>query len=207
MTDGENQTTQQTLVPTGTGWERELYFDDDLSKHPVVRELRAVFPDDFLDAVRFRNETTIYVNPAKFREIAFYMRDHEKLQVNFLSDLTAVDMLNLRTAPRFDVTAQIYSIPNRIRLRMKASIDDGMSIPSLVPVFNGANWMERECFDMFGIFFEGHPNLRRILLQDDWDEGHPLRKDYPTRGWKDYPVYNKERTIRRTKTRWTGRGV
>lgn len=207
MTDGENQTTQQTLVPTGTGWERELYFDDDLSKHPVVRELRAVFPDDFLDAVRFRNETTIYVNPAKFRDIAFYMRDHEKLQVNFLSDLTAVDMLNLRTAPRFDVTAQLYSIPNRIRLRMKASIDDGMSIPSLVPVFNGANWMERECFDMFGIFFEGHPNLRRILLQDDWDEGHPLRKDYPTRGWKDYPVYNKERTIRRTKTRWTGRGV
>lgn len=208
MTDGGNPTSEQkAVVPAGSGWERDLYFDDDLSKHPVVRELRAAYPDDFLDAVRFRNETTIYVTPAKFREIAFYLRDHEQLQVNFLTDLTAVDMLNLRTSPRFDVTAMLYSIPNRIRVRMKASLNDGESIPSLVPVFNGANWMERECYDMFGIFFEGHPNLRRILLQDDWDEGHPLRKDYPTRGWKDFPVYNTERTITRTKTRWTGRGV
>lgn len=208
MTDGGNQLSEQTAIETtGTGWERDLWFDDDLSKHPVIRELRLAFPDDLLDAVRFRNETTIYVTPAKFRDIALYMRDHAQLQVNFLSDLTAVDMLTLRTSPRFDVTAQLYSIPNRTRVRMKASINDGETIPSLVPVFNGANWMERECYDMFGIFFEGHPNLRRILLQDDWDEGHPLRKDYPTRGWKDFPVYNKERTIKRTKTRWTGRGV
>ena len=208
MSSGENPTAeQQAMVASGTGWERDLWFDDDLSKHPVVRELRLAFPEDLLDAVRFRNETTIYVTPARFREIAFYMRDHDKLQVNFLSDLTAVDMLSLRTSPRFDVTAQLYSIPNRTRVRMKASINDGETIPSLVPVFNGANWLERECYDMFGIFFEGHPNLRRILLQDDWDEGYPLRKDYPTRGWKDYPIYNKERTVRRAKTRWTGRGV
>lgn len=208
MTDGEKQLTEQTAIETaGTGWERELWFDDDLSKHPVVRELKQAFPDDFLDAVRFRNETTIYVTAAKWRDIAFYMRDHEHLQVNFLSDFTAVDMLTLRTSPRFDVTAQLYSIPNRTRLRMKVSVNDGEHVPSLVPVFNGANWLERECYDMFGIFFEGHPNLRRILLADDWDEGHPLRKDYPTRGWKDFPVYNKERTVKRTKTRWTGRGV
>ena len=208
MSSGENPTTeQQVIVASGTGWERDLWFDDDLSKHPVVRELRLAFPDDLLDAIRFRNETTIHVTPARFRDIAMYMRDHDQLQVNFLSDLTAVDMLSLRTSPRFDVTAQLYSIPNRTRVRMKASINDGETVPSLVPVFNGANWLERECYDMFGIFFEGHPNLRRILLQDDWDEGHPLRKDYPTRGWKDYPIYNKERTVRRTKTRWTGRGV
>lgn len=208
MSSGENPTAeQQAIVASGTGWERELWFDDDLSKHPVIRELRLAFPNDLLDAVRFRNETTIYVTPARYRDIATYMRDHNQLQVNFLSDLTAVDMLSLRTSPRFDVTAQLYSIPNRTRIRMKASINDGETIPSLVPVFNGANWMERECYDMFGIFFEGHPNLRRILLQDDWDEGYPLRKDYPTRGWKDYPIYNKERTVRRTKTRWTGRGV
>jgi NADH-quinone oxidoreductase subunit C len=208
VSNGENQITRQNAIETtGTGWERELWFDDDLSKHPVVRELRAAFPDDFLDAVRFRNETTVYVSPARFRDIALYMRDHAQLQLNFLSDVTAVDMLTLRTSPRFDVLAQLYSIPNRTRVRMKASINDGETIPSLVPVFNGANWMERECFDMFGIFFEGHPNLRRILLQDDWDEGHPLRKDYPTRGWKDFPVYNKERTVTRAKTRWSGREV
>lgn len=208
MTDGEMQPTEQrSIETTGTGWERELWFDDDLSKHPVVRELSKAFPDDFLDAVRFRNETTIYVTAAKWRDIAMYMRDHEQLQVNFLSDFTAVDMLTLRTSPRFDVTAQLYSIPNRTRLRMKVSVNDGEHVPSLVPVFNGANWLERECYDMFGIFFEGHPNLRRILMADDWDEGHPLRKDYPTRGWKDFPVYNKERTVKRAKTRWTGRGV
>ena len=86
-------------------------------------------------------------------------------------------------------------------------MDDGQSVPSLVPIWNGANWLEREVFDMFGIIFEGHPNLKRMLLPDDWDEGFPLRKDYPLRGWKEFPVYNTERTVARTRTRWTGRGV
>jgi NADH-quinone oxidoreductase subunit C len=189
------------------GWGRELYTDPDLNKHPVVRELRTHFPDDLLDVIRFRNETTIHVSREAYREIAFFLRDHEHIALNFLTDLTAVDMLSLRTSPRFDVVAQLYSIRNRVRLRLKAGCDDGQPVPSLVPVWNGANWMERECYDMFGIVFEGHPNLRRMLLADDWDEGHPLRKDYPLRGWKEYPVYNKERTVQRTRTRWTGRGV
>ena len=85
--------------------------------------------------------------------------------------------------------------------------DDGQSVQSLVPIWNGANWLEREAYDMFGIRFEGHPNLRRILMPDDWDEGFPLRKDYPLRGWKEFPTYNTERTIGRVKTRWSGRGV
>jgi NADH-quinone oxidoreductase subunit C len=218
VSDGDaqrNDRTVETYTASGdnalrTGaiadeWARERYFDDDLTQHPVVRELRAHYPDNLLDVVRFRNETTIYVTPAMWREIAFFLRDHAQIQLNFLTDLTAVDMLNLRTSPRFDVTATLYSIPNRVRLRMKASVNDGEAVPSLVPVWNGANWMERECYDMFGIFFEGHPNLRRMLLADDWDEGHPLRKDYPVRGWKDFPVYNVERTVKRADTRWTGR--
>jgi NADH-quinone oxidoreductase subunit C len=215
--DGRQSSTLETYTAGGhvsrtdqglaDDWARERYFDADLTRHPVVRALREAFPDDLQDVVRFRNETTIYVTPAKFREIAFFLRDHDRIQMNFLTDLTAVDMLNLRTTPRFDVTATLYSIPNRVRLRMKAGINDGETIPSLVPVWNGANFLERECFDMFGIFFEGHPNLRRMLLPDDWDEGHPLRKDYPVRGWKEFPVYNVERTVKRATTRWTGRGV
>jgi NADH-quinone oxidoreductase subunit C len=189
------------------GWERDLWVDDDVEKHPVVRVLREAFPDDVLDIIRFRDETTIHVTPERFRDIAFYLRDHEHILLNFLTDLTAVDMLRMRTSPRFDVVAHLYSIPNRRRIRLKAGCDDGQSVPSLVPVWNGANWLERECYDMFGIVFEGHPNLRRILLQDDWDEGHPLRKDYPLRGWKEFPVYNKERVVPRVRTRWTGRGV
>jgi NADH-quinone oxidoreductase subunit C len=94
-----------------------------------------------------------------------------------------------------------------VRLRIKAGCNDGEPVPSLVPLWNGANWLERECYDMFGIIFEGHPNLRRILLADDWDEGFPLRKDYPLRGWKEFPNMNTERTVPRTRTRWTGRGV
>ena len=103
--------------------------------------------------------------------------------------------------------ALLYSLPNRVRVRLKAGVDDGQSVPSLVPLWNGANWLEREVFDMFGIIFEGHPNLKRMLLPDDWDEGFPLRKDYPLRGWKEFPVYNTERTVGRVRTRWTGRGV
>ncbi len=189
------------------GWDRELYFDDDLNKHPVVRELGKHFPGDMLDVIRFRNETTIHVTPARLRDIAFFLRDHEQISLNFLTDITAVDMLTMRTTPRFDVSVMLYSIPNRVRLRLKAGVNDGEHVPSLVPVWNGANWMERECYDMFGIIFDGHPNLRRILLADDWDEGHPLRKDYPIRGWKEFPIYNKERTVVRSRTRWTGRGV
>jgi len=188
-------------------WGRDLYTDPDLEKHPVVRALRETFPDDLLDIIRFRDETTIHVTPSRLRDICFFLRDHPQIKMNFLTDLTAVDMLRLRTSPRFDVVVQLYSIPNRVRLRLKAGCNDGQTVPSLVPVWNGANWLERETYDMFGIVFDGHPNLRRMLLPDDWDEGHPLRKDYPLRGWKEFPVYNKERVIPRVRTRWTGRGV
>ncbi|MDQ3653665.1 MAG: NADH-quinone oxidoreductase subunit C [Chloroflexota bacterium] len=188
-------------------WGRDLWIDDDLEKHPAVRALRGGFPDDVLDIIRFRDETTIHVSRERFRDIAFYLRDHEQIQLNFLTDLTAVDMLRLRMTPRFDVVANLYSLPNRVRLRLKAGCDDGEPVPSLVPVWNGANWLEREAYDMFGIIFEGHPNLRRMLLPDDWDEGFPLRKDYPLRGWKEFPVYNTERVVPRVRTRWTGRGV
>lgn len=188
-------------------WGREAYFDEDLSQHPAVRVLNTELPDAILDIIRFRDETTIHVRPELFREVCRVLRDNERVSLNFLTDVTAVDMLRLRTTPRFDVVAQLYSLRNRIRLRIKAGINDGESVPSLVPLWNGANWLEREAYDMFGIIFEGHPNLKRMLLPDDWDEGHPLRKDYPVRGWKEFPVYNTERTVPRLRTRWTGRGV
>jgi len=188
-------------------WARELYFDDDVEKHPALRELRAAMPEVIVDVVRFRDETTIHVRREAYREVCRFLRDHARLSFNFLSDTTAVDMLRLRESPRFDVVAHLYSLPNRVRLRIKAGCDDGEPVPSLTPLWNGANWMEREIYDMFGIILEGHPNLRRILLPDDWDEGHPLRKDYPLRGWGEFPVSNTDRTVGRVRTRWSGRGV
>ncbi len=195
------------LLDDDDAWTRERYFADDVETHPALRVLREAFPHAIVDAVRFRDETTIHVTRDEWRTICLYMKDHPRLQMNFLTDLTAVDMLRLREDPRFDVVAMLYSLPNRVRLRLKTGLNDGEAVPSLVPVWNGANWLERECYDMFGIVFAGHPNLKRMLLPDDWEEGHPLRKDYPLRGWREFPVYNTERTVGRVRTRWTGRGV
>ncbi len=198
---------KEALLDDDEAWTRDLWFTEEVEAHPALRVLRADFPHAVVDAMRFRDETTIHVTREEWRNICVHLQNHPRVQLNFLTDLTAVDMLRLRENPRFDVVAQLYSLPNRTRLRLKAGVNDGEPIPSLVPVWNGANWLERECYDMFGIVFEGHPNLRRMLLPDDWEEGHPLRKDYPLRGWREFPVYNTERTVGRVRTRWTGRGA
>jgi NADH-quinone oxidoreductase subunit C len=195
------------LIDDDAAWSRERWFHEDVERHPALRVLRAAFPDAIVDVVRFRDETTIHVTREQWRNICLFLKDEPRIQLNFLTDLTAVDMLRLRENPRFDVVAMLYSLPNRVRLRLKTGLNDGEPVPSLVPIWNGANWLERECYDMFGIIFDGHPNLKRMLLPDDWDEGHPLRKDYPLRGWREFPVYNTERTVGRVRTRWTGRGV
>jgi NADH-quinone oxidoreductase subunit C len=188
-------------------WARANYFDTNVEWHPAVRALRDQFGPAVVDVVRFRDETTVHVLPELLREVCDFLRSNQDLAFTMLTDITAVDMLRLRTGPRFDVVVLLYSLTNRVRLRIKAGIDDGQPVPSLVPLWRGADWLEREVYDMFGITFEGHPNLRRMLLADDWDEGFPLRKDYPLRGWKEYPSYNTERTVARQRTRWTGRGV
>lgn len=196
-----------SAVAQADPWGRGAYVDPNPENHPAVRLLRERLPGVIVDIVRFRDETTIHVQRESLRDVCALLRDDEQTSFTMLTDVTAVDMLRLRAEPRFDVVALLYSLKNRVRLRIKAGCNDGEPVPSLVPLWNGANWLERECYDMFGIVFDGHPNLRRILLADDWDEGFPLRKDYPLRGWKEFPVYNTERTVGRTKTRWTGRGV
>ena len=205
--DHQAETAIEPLEQPSDLWARDLYFHENVDWHPAARDLKEQFGPAILDVVRFRDETTIHVEAEYLRELCDYLRTHNELSFTFLTDLTAVDMLRLRTNPRFDVVVLLYSLKNRVRLRIKAGVDDGQPVPSLVPLWRGADWLEREAYDMFGIVFEGHPNLRRMLLPDDWDEGFPLRKDYPLRGWKEYPTYNTERTVARTRTRWTGRGV
>ncbi|WP_051914288.1 NADH-quinone oxidoreductase subunit C [Thermorudis peleae] len=169
-------------VPWQCGW----WGPTDPDQHPAVQAIREHFPEAFVEATTFRDEMTIRIQREALRNVVAFLRENPALRYNHLTDITAVDMLYLREAPRFDVVVQLYSIPRRQRLRIKCGVEDGETVPSLVPIFAGANWFEREVFDMFGIVFEGHPDLRRILLPEDWDEGHPLRKDYPLRGYRDY---------------------
>ena len=139
----------------------------------LVKRFRARFGDAIREAWTDRKQAILVVAAEKLREIALYTRDEEKFDL--LVDLTAVDWL--KREKRFDVVLNLYSFAKNERLRLKAPAGDGEKVLSVVSVWGTANWLERECYDMFGIVFDGHPDLRRILLPDDW-QGHPLRKDY-----------------------------
>lgn len=183
----ESQENQIQVIPEPPPYQQTGFWGPiNLDENPAVSLIRERFPDAFLEAYNFRDEVTVRIRPEAWRDVAQFLRDDPNLRFALLSDETAADMLRLRDEPRFDVVAHYYSIPLRRRLRVKCGLDDGQVIPSLVPVFAAANWLEREIYDMFGILFEGHPDLRRMFLPDDWDEGHPLRKDYPLRGYREY---------------------
>ena len=122
---------------------------------------------------------TLIVPAARLLDVAAYLRDTPGAQFDFCSDVTATDWPPRER--RFDVIYCLYSIALRHRVRLKVRAGDGESVPSVSGVWPAANWLEREVFDMFGIRFDGHPDLRRILMPDDW-QGHPQRKDYPLEG-------------------------
>ena len=129
-----------------------------------------------------RNELTIWIDRSVIFEACEFLRDHPQLRYNLLSDVTCVDWYP--SEPRFEVVYELLSIPRRSRLRLKVRLDsEHTSLRSVVSVWPSANFFEREVFDLFGITFEGHPYLQRIMLPDDW-KGHPLRKDYPLRGYQ-----------------------
>jgi NADH-quinone oxidoreductase subunit C len=152
----------------------------------VVDALRSWSANAISEVIEFRGETTIVLARKVLRATAERCRDEEKLQFNLLTDATCLDRFPME--PRFELNYHLVSIPLRqkVRLRVRLSGDDPV-VDSLVPVWPGANWLEREIFDLFGIRFTDHPDLRRILLPDDW-EGHPLRKDYPVEGYRDIPA-------------------
>jgi NADH-quinone oxidoreductase subunit C len=151
----------------------------------VVERLRGWSPNAISEVIEFRGETTIVVPRNVLRAVAERCREDKDLQFNLLSDATCVDRFPLE--PRFEVHYHLVSIPRRDRLRLQVRLSsDDLVVDSLVPVWPGANWLEREIFDLFGIRFNGHPDLRRILMPDDW-EGHPLRKDFPVEGYRDIP--------------------
>jgi NADH-quinone oxidoreductase subunit C len=162
----------------------------------VVERLRGWNPNAISEVIEFRGDTTIVVPRNVLRDVAERCRGDKELQFNLLSDATCVDRYPLE--PRFELNYQLVSIPRskRLCLHVRLSSSDPV-VDSLVPVWPGANWLEREIFDLFGIRFEGHPDLRRILMPDDW-EGYPLRKDYPVEGYRDIPSIATRYTRNRT---------
>jgi NADH-quinone oxidoreductase subunit C len=147
----------------------------------VLELLRATFGPAIVETHSAHGDDTAVVDPGLWREIAEFLRHDPRTAMNMFVDLTAVDWLG-RKEPRFEVVLHLHSLEHMHRIRLKARIGDasgeGVRLASLCSVWSGANWFERETFDMFGIEFVGHPDLRRILLYEEF-QGHPLRKDYP----------------------------
>ncbi|HEX8522665.1 MAG TPA: NADH-quinone oxidoreductase subunit C [Tepidisphaeraceae bacterium] len=187
--------------------------------HPAVEPLKAAFPNVKFQGTEFRDMTTIVVPRENILEVARFLRDDPRLQFDLLSDLNGVDYLNYPGAKhRFAVNYILTSIPNNLRLILKVFLDPtqdtgprssasvhrdedvlekgdpGLKVASVTPVWPGANWMEREVYDMLGIIFSGHPDLRRILTWNGFGS-YPLRKDYPLRGVgerEDYKIVTRE---------------
>jgi NADH-quinone oxidoreductase subunit C len=152
---------------------------EEFSEHPAVKAILAWKPAALTDARFDFDELTLTIVAEEIRTAATTV---QAAGYNFFEDMTAVDWFP--SSPRFQLSYHILSHSLKERIRLRAMLDEAdPSVESITPVWPSANFYEREVFDLFGIRFEGHPNLRRIMLPDDW-QGHPLRKDYPVEGYR-----------------------
>ncbi|HID64376.1 MAG TPA: NADH dehydrogenase (quinone) subunit D [Anaerolineae bacterium] len=148
----------------------------------TVERLKARFPEAVLEEKEFRGETTVELRADDLVEVCRFLRDDSELKYEMLTHVTGVDYSAMGLNPRFATVYELYSLEHRRRLRLKVPLaSNPPAVPSVTPIWPGANWHERETYDLMGIVFEGHPDLRRIMMPDDW-QGHPLRKDYPIEG-------------------------
>ncbi len=149
----------------------------DITDDALINRIRERFGDAITEAVATLGQQILRVKKESYLELCSFLHDDEEAVFDMCTDLTAIHWPE-RAGQEFEVVILLYSVPKNRRLRVKVSLADGEACPSVTPIWAGANWMEREVFDMFGIRFDGHPDLRRILLPSDWP-GHPLRKEYP----------------------------
>jgi NADH-quinone oxidoreductase subunit C len=152
---------------------------ENLAEHPAIKAVLAWKPEALTDAKLEFNELTLTVAPEHIRAAAATL---QAAGYNFFEDMTAVDWFP--SAPRFQLSYHLLSHSYKERIRLRAFVDESSpSVESITSVWPSANYFEREVFDLFGIQFAGHPNLRRIMMPDEW-VGHPLRKDYPVEGYR-----------------------
>jgi NADH-quinone oxidoreductase subunit C len=150
-----------------------------------IEYLQSAFPEVVTNVREQLGEVTVYVDAARIADVCRFLKHDERFQFNLLSDLCGVD-LGMDQEPRFEVNYHLYSLPKNHRLRLKVALpDEDPTVDSVTAIWRTANWHERETYDMFGIVFEGHPDLRRILMPEEF-QWHPLRKDFPVRGYDDF---------------------
>lgn len=150
--------------------------------NPSVDAIRQQFAGAVTRADVVWNETTVVIDRARIHDVIQWLHDDPTQRYDYLSDVTAVEFRDLEQP--LEVVWHLRSLPFRRFLRVKVLIDKGsaLDVPSVWDIYKGADWLERECYDMFGITFTGHPDLRRLLMWELYKEGYPLRKDFPLRG-------------------------
>jgi NADH-quinone oxidoreductase subunit C len=149
----------------------------DITDDPFIDRIKQKFGDAITEAVATYGQQILGVKNGSYIDLCKFLREDEEFPFDLCADLTALHWPE-RAGQEFDVVVQLYSVSKTRRLRIKTAVADGEACPSVTFIWAGADWMEREAYDMFGIKFDGHPDLRRILLPEDWP-GHPLRKEYP----------------------------
>lgn len=150
-----------------------------MSKCTVCELLKGKFPEAVRDVLEFRGETTVVFDKARLREVMTFLKANEETCYDLLVDMAGMDTGD--ESPRFFVVYLLHSIAFNNRLRIKVPVAEGEALDTVSDIWRAADWMEREVYDMFGISFNNHPDLRRILLPDDF-VGHPLRKEFPLKG-------------------------
>ncbi len=151
----------------------------------IAKMIEEKFAGQVLATTSHAGQVSVLIRKETVRDICLYLRDEPSLKLDHLADLTAVDYSKYPgdTGPRFEVVYNLISTVHHHRIRLKARVpEEDARIDSVCPVWQTANWHERETYDLMGVRFDGHPDLRRILLAEDW-EGHPLRKEYPLKGY------------------------
>ena len=152
----------------------------------IIDTLTPLVPGASYEAVPSVDFATIYVQPDRLVETCRALRDTPSLRFEVIIEITAADYLP--RDPRFEIVYHLLSVSNKLRVRLKVRAGTETAVPTIQGVWPGAGWPEREVWDMFGIIFDGHPDLRRLLMPEDW-EGHPARKDYPVQIRKAAQTY------------------
>lgn len=170
-----------------TGTQAGPSSSDSAAPSPLVAALRREHPELIGEVIEAFGEITIIVSREKIVELCSFLKTAPEFEFNFLSDLCAADR-GPEEEPRFEVNYHLFSTTKHHRLRLKVLLnDDDTHVATVTGVWRSANWHERETYDLMGMIFDGHPDLRRILLPDEW-EGYALRKDFPLRGYEPYSL-------------------